>query len=176
MLHFPSVMREAVAGFLELIFPPFGWPGTGVIAALAKWMTGCCRPGAEQSVCWAKGGLLMTRSSMFHEVGEFDQDFFMFYEEIDLCLRAREAGWTIWQTSTTSYIHEGRQSTKLRGDRVQLAAASGYAYYRKHHGLRGAMLWRLQYFLIQHVFVRLRRALGRMFRGVFRVRYSLASE
>jgi GT2 family glycosyltransferase len=48
----------------------------------------------EVDYAWGHGMLL--RSAALREVGLFDPDFFMYYEDIDLCLRLHDAGWQIW--------------------------------------------------------------------------------
>jgi N-acetylglucosaminyl-diphospho-decaprenol L-rhamnosyltransferase len=55
--------------------------GGGRHAASVPWVTGCCL--AVRRACWK-------------ELGGFDEDFFLYYEDVDLCRRAREAGWTVW--------------------------------------------------------------------------------
>jgi GT2 family glycosyltransferase len=48
----------------------------------------------EVDYAWGHGMLL--RSAALRDVGLFDPDFFMYYEDIDLCLRLHDAGWQIW--------------------------------------------------------------------------------
>jgi len=48
----------------------------------------------EVDYAWGHGMLL--RSATLQEVGLFDPDFFMYYEDIDLCLRLHDAGWQVW--------------------------------------------------------------------------------
>ena len=46
----------------------------------ADWVTGCC---------------LLVRRDCLEQLGGFDPDFFLYYEDVDLCRRAREQGWTV---------------------------------------------------------------------------------
>ena len=51
----------------------------------------------EQSpIFWATGAAMMIRSSLFHQLGGFDANFFAHQEEIDLCWRAKNKGYTIY--------------------------------------------------------------------------------
>src|SRR5207249_7515050 len=45
------------------------------------WVTGCC---------------LLVRRECLEELGGLDEDYFLYYEDVDLCLRARKRGWTVW--------------------------------------------------------------------------------
>jgi len=54
------------------------------------WVTGCC--------------LLVRRTCLEHLHG-FDPDYFLYYEDVDLCRRAREAGWTVAFEPALSVIH-----------------------------------------------------------------------
>ncbi len=61
----------------------------------------------EQEVFWASGACMMIRSSLFHELGGFDEDFFAHMEEIDLCWRLQRAGYRIYYTGSSHVFHVG---------------------------------------------------------------------
>lgn len=58
----------------------------------------------EVDYAWGHGMLL--RTAALREVGLFDPDFFMYYEDIDLCLRLHDAGWQIWCEPRAVIWHE----------------------------------------------------------------------
>ncbi|MBD2517417.1 glycosyltransferase family 2 protein [Nostoc sp. FACHB-973] len=79
------------------------------------------------------GAAFFIRSSLFHELGGFDEKFFMYFEESDLCQRAQYQGYKIIYTPHVSLIH-------LQGYSIQKAAnamaieyrRSQIYYYQKH--------------------------------------------
>lgn len=60
-----------------------------------------------QDVLWVSGAALMIRSRLFHELGGFCADFFAHMEEIDLCWRARLAGWRVSVVPRSTVYHVG---------------------------------------------------------------------
>lgn len=56
-------------------------------------------------VDWASGALLLVRRPTFDLLGGFDERFFMFMEDVDLCWRAREAGWRVAVEPTAGAVH-----------------------------------------------------------------------
>ena len=61
----------------------------------------------EMEIFWATGACCMIRAKLFHEFGGFDNTFFAHMEEIDLCLRLKNAGYTIWFTPHSVVYHVG---------------------------------------------------------------------
>ena len=62
---------------------------------------------AETEIFWATGACCMIRAKLFHEMGGFDDNFFAHMEEIDLCWRLKNAGYTIWYTPRSVVYHIG---------------------------------------------------------------------
>ncbi len=59
------------------------------------------------SLFWASGGCLMVRAEVYHQLGGLDPDFFAHMEEIDLCWRMRNAGYTIGFVPGSTVFHVG---------------------------------------------------------------------
>lgn len=65
--------------------------------------------------------------------GLFDEDFFMYGEDLDLCWRIKQSGWTIWYTPDTTIIHYKGESTKKGEFRyVRLFYGAMLLFTRKH--------------------------------------------
>ena len=62
---------------------------------------------SEMEIFWATGACCMIRAKLFHETGGFDGLFFAHMEEIDLCWRLKNAGYTIWHTPHSVVYHVG---------------------------------------------------------------------
>ncbi len=77
---------------------------------------------------------------MLEEIGEFDERFFIYYEETDLCLRAKKAGWKIYFIPDAEVMHIGGACSKTRKDKtfdtgasqvLSFRMRSEWLYYRK---------------------------------------------
>ena len=54
---------------------------------------------------WIGGSFMVFRGSCFERLGGFDEAYFMYYEDVDICYRARRSGFKIWYDPTGSIIH-----------------------------------------------------------------------
>jgi N-acetylglucosaminyl-diphospho-decaprenol L-rhamnosyltransferase len=82
------------------------------------------------------GAALMVRGETLAQVGGFDERFFMYCEEIDLCRRIWAAGWGIYCVPRARIVHLVGQSTKRFRDRMFVALwRSRYMMFDKHNGL-----------------------------------------
>jgi GT2 family glycosyltransferase len=84
---------------------------------------------------WLTGAVLAVRRKAFDEVGGFDERFFMYSEETDLCRRLRDRGYTIWYEPAAHATHEGGASAP-RSTLVPRKTESRILYARLHE--RGA--------------------------------------
>jgi len=72
-------------------------------------------PKAEY-VFGATGGASLYRLSMLHDIGLFDEDFFAYYEDVDISFRAQLSGWKVfYQPSAIAYHQKGGTSSKIAG-------------------------------------------------------------
>lgn len=62
------------------------------------------------------GACIMIKQNVFREVGLFSTDYFMYREDIDLCYKAKSAGWNTFFVSKANIIHFGGRSTNKIGD------------------------------------------------------------
>jgi GT2 family glycosyltransferase len=72
------------------------------------------QPGEPVEADWMLGGFLMYRRTMFDELGGFDEGFFLYGEDIDLCYRAARAGWERWYVPEAVVVHELQAFTDRR--------------------------------------------------------------
>lgn len=84
-------------------------------------------------VDWVSGACMMVKSDVFRALGGFDEGFFMYWEDADLCRRALEIGFWTWYVPGPAVIHfTGRSSV---GRPLRCTAEfyrSAFRYYRKH--------------------------------------------
>lgn len=69
-------------------------------------------PEIESEVDILSGSLMMARKDALEKVGYFDEDYFMYGEDIDLCYKIKKAGGKIYYTPRTKAIHYKGESTK----------------------------------------------------------------
>ncbi|HIE52494.1 MAG TPA: glycosyltransferase [Armatimonadetes bacterium] len=83
------------------------------------------------------GSCLLLRRAALREVGLFDPQFRIFFNDVDLCYRLKQAGWRLYFTPKATLLHHGAASTKQV--RLALVRESGRAllqFYRKHYRSR----------------------------------------
>ncbi len=97
-------------------------------------------------VCdWVSGSCVLLRRELIESVGAFDEGYFLYFEETDLCRRARAAGWEVWQEPAARVEHLVGASTGLvEGDqsarpRPRWWFESRRRYFLRHHG--AGYLW-----------------------------------
>jgi GT2 family glycosyltransferase len=56
-------------------------------------------------VPWATGCCLLLRRACIADLGGLDEQFFLYYEDVDLCLRARARGWSVWYEPNLAVVH-----------------------------------------------------------------------
>jgi GT2 family glycosyltransferase len=92
---------------------------------------------------WVPGAYSIIRRSVLDQVGPFDERFFLYYEEVDLCRRIKDAGYLVRYWPDVVVIHLGGESSKTitsltmskTGAQLELwRMRSAFLYYRKHHG------------------------------------------
>jgi GT2 family glycosyltransferase len=100
-------------------------------------------PDEEAEVDWVPGAYSIIRREALEKVGYFDGRFFLYYEEVDLCRRFKNAGYKVCYFPDIVVTHLGGESSKtLRQMKMSSAGAqltlwrmrSVLLYYRKHHG------------------------------------------
>lgn len=71
-------------------------------------------PEASGPVEWLAGASMMMREEVVQKVGLFDENFFLYFEETDLCRRAAEAGWATHFVRESRVEHIGSVSTGMK--------------------------------------------------------------
>jgi GT2 family glycosyltransferase len=103
-----------------------------------RWLTGYRLSSwplqATTEVDQLGGSCLMLRRAALEQIGVMDEKFFMYFEEVDLCLRLRNAGWRILYIYDITIIHAGGQSSKTdRDNSLRHRYRSLFSFYRKYH-------------------------------------------
>lgn len=99
---------------------------------LAQYRAPDVEAGPVDAIC---GAFMLIRRSALEAVGLFDEGYWMYQEDMDLCYRFHEAGWTIWyEPSVTVWHTTGGSSGRIRSLKLTYAFHYGmYRFYRKHY-------------------------------------------
>lgn len=93
----------------------------------------------ERLVDWVGGMSVLIRRSVIERVGIFDEKYFLYFEETDLCQRARRAGFGVAYVPSSRVVHIGSAVTGLKDMSIPYPSFwydSRRRYFRKHHGPR----------------------------------------
>lgn len=94
-----------------------------------------------RQVDWVMGAALLLRRQALDVVGLFDESFFIYFEEVDLCLRLHRAGWEVrYFPKVTVVHHESQFSADVPERRINEMWRGRHRYWRKHHSAVGARL------------------------------------
>lgn len=113
-------------------------------------------------VDWVAGASMIIRKEVFDSIGLLDEDYFMYYEEVDFCLRAKKAGWNCWYVPDSRVVHLVGQSSGVTDTkkppkrRPQYWFNSRRRYFLKNHGAFYAALADLAW-LVSFILWRIRR-------------------
>lgn len=76
----------------------------------------------------------LVRATALREIGGFDEQFPLFFNDVDLCFRLRQAGWEIWYVPRVRVLHHGGASTRQARPRAIRESHRGLQrYFAKHH-------------------------------------------
>ncbi len=81
------------------------------------------------------GTAFVIRKNLFEQVGGFDEKFFLFFEEFDLCRRVRKLRYRIVINPAAKVLHYWGESTKRREDINEIFLKSRFYYFKKHFGI-----------------------------------------
>ena len=94
-------------------------------------------PGRDDSaeIAWVSGACFAVRTDVIRELRGFDEDYFLYTEEVDLCFRAMRAGWRIGYEPRCQVRHTafGSQPELSSFDRLLRIARASTIFYQKHY-------------------------------------------
>lgn len=148
--NFPSLISEFDIG---LRFAP-------ITRMLSRFNVSPPRLNRAHECDWVSGASMIIRRELFESIGVMDEGYFLYYEEVDYCRRAKLAGWSVWYVPESRVQHIEGAATGIRSARRRPAYwyASRRRFFVKHHGLSvlllsdalwaiGRSLWLLRYAL-----------------------------
>lgn len=75
-------------------------------------------PNEETEIDWVAGASMLIRREVFDAIGLLDEHYFMYYEEVDFCWRARKAGWPCWYVPSSHVVHLVGQASGITNQKM----------------------------------------------------------
>lgn len=131
----------------------------GIVSKLLSRWTAVSPPSGTCRAEWVSGASMLLRRSMLEQIGLLDEGLYTYFDDIDICLRARRAGWETWYVPESKVIHLEGASTGLVTKAVKRRPAYWFQarrrFFLKSYGkaytamadaafLCGFALWRLR--------------------------------
>jgi len=102
---------------------------------------------------WTSFACVLLRSEMVESIGEMDEGYFLYYEDVDYCMRAKKSGWSILNVPDARVVHLRGGSSDVKSNIAKKARlpkyyyASRTRYFTLHYGAHGFifanLLWHL---------------------------------
>lgn len=137
------------------LFPTL-WREFLILSGLGRFLFGRHYPSAgpsdalgPQKVDYVEGACLLTSVEAYRTIGGFDEAYFMYSEEVDLCFRMHQKGWNVWYAPGARVVHLGGASSQGRKpEREGDLYRSRVRFFRKHYGALAANVLKLMIYAI----------------------------
>jgi GT2 family glycosyltransferase len=116
---------------------PYRTTRPGIIDYLASRLFPAPRRNYSRHTDWVSGFCMMARRTVFDNIGGLDEGYFMYSEDVDWCLRARDAGWKVVLLAAAAAVHSGGGGHSARVDhaaRIFNVKQSYLRLFARHRG------------------------------------------
>lgn len=134
--RFPSIFSELDHAFRFGLFSRL----------LSRWRINKDISNEAQRTDWIAGASFFIRTSIIEDIGLIDEEYFLYYEEVDFCLKAYRAEWECWCVPQSRVIHLVGQSTQISRPEQHHKRLPDYwfrsrrRYFQKNHGWLYALI------------------------------------
>jgi len=133
--RFPNILSEVNTGL-----------ATGLVTKLLdRWVVTRKMGPTPERIDWVPGASMMVRRTAVESLGGLDESYFLYFEELDFCVKLHNAGWETWYVPSSRVMHVSGQSSGItaRGRTGPLPDywyVSRARYWVKNHGVPYSML------------------------------------
>ena len=131
--------QHSIRGYItpQILFNRFLTKGNdkAINNAVDKYLCKDLDPNKTQPVNWAIGAALFLRKDFYAHLGGFDQDYFLYMEDEDLCLRSWKNGMPVVYIPTSVMTHNHLRGSSKIGKKTFMHLKSMFIFFRKH-GMR----------------------------------------
>lgn len=106
---------------------------------------------APRDVDYASGCSMLVSRGIVEDIGLMDEIFFMYFEDLDWCARARNSGWRIRYQPKSQVWHKVSQSSRFRSSNMRYQFSRSSIFYARKHGSPSLLALGGQVFLRQVV-------------------------
>jgi GT2 family glycosyltransferase len=90
-------------------------------------------PEKRSAVDWVTGCCMLIRRDCWQQVGGLDRDFFLYYEDVDLCRRARNKGWSVCYEPALEAVHHNPLQNRSVSPALRLVTRHSLLMYGRKH-------------------------------------------
>jgi len=126
-----ELIRSACTGVITKVLRRYDIPaGVSPVVSYPEWTSFAC---------------VLIRRDVFGDIGLLDNEFFMYFEDVDFCKRARDFGWNIINNPEARVVHFGSGSSNVGNEIASRNRPPRYwyesrtRYYYKHYGYGGLL-------------------------------------
>ena len=141
ILNPDGTLQESARGDPNVLTGLFGrttllsrlFPGSPIVRRNLVSSDQVSHPTSSRPVDWISGACMLARREALTEVKGFDEGYFLYWEDADICRRLRGAGWEIRYLASAVVVHDvGRSSMNVRGLANREFHRSAYRYFATH--------------------------------------------
>jgi len=90
-------------------------------------------PATCATVDWASGCAWLLRAGAVRDVGQLDEEYFMYFEDVDYCRRLHDAGWDVMHVPDVRWTHALGKGSSMTGTQPADGGLAALRYFRKFH-------------------------------------------
>ena len=106
--------------------------GGGMIKPGRSFAVHCTETAHLKQISYVTGSSMLIKAEVLNKIGLFDENFFMYWEDADLCLRAKKAGCSLCVAPKSRILHENGASSNDSALKSYQIFRSGLYFHRKH--------------------------------------------